>query len=838
MKNKVELLAPAGDFDAFKAAVENGADAVYAGGKLFNARQFASNFDEEQLEKAIDYAHVKGVKVFLTMNTLMSDRELDEALELAKEAYVAGIDGIIVQDLGFAGLLRSLYPDLKLHASTQMTIHNLDGVKMLENLGFKRVVLARELSVEEIKHICENTHLEVEVFVHGALCVCYSGQCLMSSIIGGRSGNRGKCAQPCRLPYEIMGDDQKLKQTDHKGYLLSPKDISGINLLPEIVKAGVSSLKIEGRMKSAEYVATVVRIYRKYLDQIEKSALYDTDRKYFVQSQDINDLTQIFNRGGFSEGYFKGKTGADMMSYEKPKNWGVYIGRVKDYNPQKGLVKVALEGEIAIGDGIEIWSGEGESPGTVVSEILLNNNKVKNAYKGQTVTITNIKGRVQKESRVYKTSSRELNERARQSFEKDNLRKVHLTGEIIIKGDKPVTIRVKDSEGNEAEVISEYIPEKAISRPLTVERVTEQLNKTGATPFAFDKTQVQLDESLSVPISVINDIRRRALERIEALRIEAYKRHVSKNIDEIKDGLLHFPGNSRIIKTDEIKVSLFFYKASENFSRDYTDADRIYLPFASMLSGNVRETAKFYEEKGCEVFVWLPSIIRGNYEKLIKSKIDEVASLGIHGFLVGNIGGMNYLKKFTGLKLLVDYSANVFNSFTMKELKDMGFDGCTLSPELNLKQISVLWCLQNYEMEVLVYGRIPLMVSEYCPVGSVLGGFGKNQKCSQACDRGVYRLKDRKGVEFPVICDKIDCRSTILNSNVLYVGDSMDEIRESGIDVIRLNISDEKPNEVARILKMHKDIAKNGLKQLEKYRDIVNGIQSKGFTKGHFYRGV
>lgn len=295
---KLELLAPCGDWEAFMAAVENGADAVYVGGKLFNARQYASNFDEEKIKEVIHYAHVRDVNVYQTMNILISDSEMREALKALERSYLAGIDGVIVQDIGLASLIRKLYPDLALHASTQMTVYNLQGVKLLEELGFKRVVLARELSLEEIQYITENTSLEVEVFVHGALCVCYSGQCLMSSIIGGRSGNRGKCAQPCRLPYQLLevGEGSGLPQRKaNRGYFMSPKDLCSVDILDKIIKSGVKSLKIEGRMKSAEYVATVVRIYRKYLDRLFEST---DSRNEGIVEKDMKDLLQIFNRGG------------------------------------------------------------------------------------------------------------------------------------------------------------------------------------------------------------------------------------------------------------------------------------------------------------------------------------------------------------------------------------------------------------------------------------------------------------------------------------------------------------------------------------------------------------
>ncbi|MCL6560488.1 MAG: U32 family peptidase, partial [Firmicutes bacterium] len=321
MDRKVELLAPAGDWEAFLAAVENGADAVYLGGKLFNARQFAGNFDAGQLKTALDYAHVRGVRVYLTMNTLIADSELRQAVEFAESAYIMGIDGIIVQDTGFAGVLRKLYPGLDLHASTQMTVYNLDGVRALECLGFKRVVLARELCLDEIRYITENSSIEIEVFAHGALCVCYSGQCLMSSLIGGRSGNRGRCAQPCRLEYELVGPDGRAVAAEGK-HLLSPRDLCLLGHLPRLAAAGVRALKIEGRMKSPEYVATVVRVYRQALDRF-----FAHPEDFAPTDEELRELAQIYNRG-FTPGFFLGDQGAAYQSYARPNNRGCPVGRV------------------------------------------------------------------------------------------------------------------------------------------------------------------------------------------------------------------------------------------------------------------------------------------------------------------------------------------------------------------------------------------------------------------------------------------------------------------------------------------------------------------------------
>lgn len=336
--NNVELLSPVGEWDSLVAAVQNGANAVYFGANEFNARMNSKNFDREMLKKAIEYAKLRNVKTNLTLNILIKNNEFEAAMNLVEYAYNCGIDAIIVQDLGLAKEIIRTFPDLDVHSSTQMTIYDLEGVQKIQELGFKRCVLARELSIEEIKNICSNTSLEIEVFIHGALCICYSGQCLMSSIIGGRSGNRGKCAGTCRLPYALLKDQNPID----KGYLLSSKDVCTLDILPELMKAGVKSFKIEGRMKSPEYVGIVTQTYRKYID------LANSNKPYIVEENDREKLMQIFNRGGFSTGYLKGKLGKEMIYKNKPNNMGVYLGKVLNYNKNKGYVKFKTEKDIAI----------------------------------------------------------------------------------------------------------------------------------------------------------------------------------------------------------------------------------------------------------------------------------------------------------------------------------------------------------------------------------------------------------------------------------------------------------------------------------------------------------
>ena len=407
----VELLSPVGNIEALYAAVQNGADAVYLGGKLFNARQYASNFGMEDLKTAVEYAHLRGVRVYVTVNILFSDKEIEEAVDYVKYLYEIDVDGLIVQDLGLSYLIKNVFPQFELHGSTQMTINNLQGVLFLERMGFKRVVLARELSINEIKYIKERSNIELEGFIHGALCVCYSGQCLMSSIIGGRSGNRGTCAQPCRMPYTLVDieNERTVFEKLEGKYILSPKDLNTIEDIDKIVDSGLKSLKIEGRMKKPEYVALVVSKYRKALDRgIDE-----------ITKEDKKELLEIFNRG-FTGGYILENFGREFISLDRPNNRGVYLGKVVKVDPK--YIYINLEDDLNIGDGIEFTKGKNEYVG-IMSNI--------SGEKGSTIKIDNLKG-IKNNSLVYKTSNRELLEKTRETFEENQNIKYPISMDVYI----------------------------------------------------------------------------------------------------------------------------------------------------------------------------------------------------------------------------------------------------------------------------------------------------------------------------------------------------------------------------------------------------------------------
>lgn len=853
MGNKIELLAPAGSGEALHAAVENGADAVYLGGKLFSARQLADNFDMDELKEELDYAHARGVHIYLTMNTLVPDDELKRALYFAADARKAGVDGIIVQDLGLAGALRRVMPDVPLHGSTQMTIYDMEGVRALEEMGFKRVVPARELSLREVSEIARNTALEIEIFVHGALCVCYSGQCLMSSVIGGRSGNRGRCAQPCRLPYRLTCKKGLHKKQHGARYLLSPKDMCALDYMDEIAASGVRSLKIEGRMKSPEYVATVVRIYRKYLDRaMEYGKTGD------ISEEDRHDLLQIFNRGGFSSGYLKGKAGSDMMCFDKPNNSGIYLGSVLSYDERSQNIIVRPEDNLSAGDGIEIWTGGSDSLGGVVTSIkkaenakarpqsyVITGESLKKACRGGLAAIGDFKGKILPGQKIYKTTDIELNKAARGSFTGKSARRAGVRGYAELRAGRPLLLKVEDPEGRAVSASGRILPEKAANRPLTEERLKEQLNKTGSTPFDFTELQIVLDAGLALPLSEINEVRRQALEDLLEKRAARYAG--LRGGDGVRERI------GQVLETAEAMlperrpaISLYFYRWDPSIPYADLGADRLYLPFTAAGTERFGDISAALREKGAEVFAWLPSVTRGGCERLMNKFFNagQESRGSLDGILAGNIGTIRRLKDMwqngggRAMRLAGDISLNLYNSLSVGEAAKMGLDSAALSIEMTLRQIRGLKAAFQTpsaypSIEAAVYGRLPLMISEHCPVGCVEGGFSAASPCGGSCAGGEYRLKDRMGVEFPVICDKLDCRSTILNSNVLFAPESVTDLKAAGVSIFRLYVWDEPAEAVRELTQLYRAAAEGRGGVLQNHGELIKKIKAGGFTRGY-----
>ncbi len=768
MNHEIELLAPCGTYEAFLAAIENGANAVYLGGKLFNARANASNFDLNELSEMVKYAHLRGVKIHVTLNTLLTNQELNDALSFAYDLYHIGIDAVIVQDLGLARLLHQYIPDLELHASTQMTIHNLEGVNELKKLGFKRVVLARELSFEEIKYICDNTDLDIEIFVHGALCISYSGQCLLSSMIGDRSGNRGKCAQPCRLPYSLLQNETEVG----KGYLLSPKDLSMLELLSSL--PNIKSLKIEGRMKSPEYVATTVHTYRKYLDLLKSS------ENISVSKEDLQNLAQIFNRGGFTSAYLQKKQSSSMMSYERPKNWGIYIGEVLSYDGKR-YIEVSHSEQIHIGDGIEIIGKENTFPSTIVSEIV----------HGK---IGRIHGDIHPGDKVYKTTDKELMKKARESFSRNSTRKTPISMHVMIQKNTPIKVILNDQI-----YTSTVIAEEALKKPISKEDVTKQFLKTGDSPFQVSTLEVTLDDQLFVPVSTLNEIRRNALSFLES-------NYLIKRPTLTKEKIT-FAKKQKILADHE--VSLFVYHISSKLTL-LKNVTSLYVPLKEVITQE-----DIFVNLPFRKYIVFPTITKANYEKIIKRNISHLASL-CDGFVLSNIGQLEYLEGIQ-TKIIANDTFNVCNDFTIQELKELGFSKVMVSPELTKDQINSLSA--DIPLEVMVYGKQVVMTSEHCPVGSIVGGFSSEKACSKPCMKGdSFYLKDRLGMKFRVLPDNIDCQSQIFNSKITSI-----ESKELNVDSILISILEEDPSEIANIIKVHLG---------------GNKLSGEDYTNGHMNRPV
>lgn len=800
----IDLLSPVGDFESLKAAVQNGANSVYFGSNLFSARAFASNFDDEQLKQAIEYAKLRGVKTNLTLNTLIKDSEFEQAIELAKKAYEYGIDAIIVQDLGLGTKLIELFPDLPIHSSTQMTVHNLNGALELENLGFKRVVLSRELSTNEIEYICKNSKIEIECFVHGALCISYSGQCLFSSMIGGRSGNRGKCAQPCRLHYELLENDKKIDS----GHLLSTRDLCGLDFIPFFIKAGVSCLKIEGRMKSAQYVAIVTKIYRKYID------LALSDEPYKVDEKDRKELMQVFNRGMSSSGHLDEEPNRKLVYKEKPNNMGLYLGIVQKYNKSKGYITLKLREKIEIGDTISI---QNETGSYTISELMENSKNITSTKVGQCVTIGRMKGNIKVGDKIYKMSSKQLSLLAKESYQKENI-KIPLNCKVTIKHNKPISIKVTTNsrfpiyKNLNINYELDYIPLEAKNRPLEDQTVVDQISKTTSTHYEFKNIKIDLDDNIFIPkLSILNELRRVSLEKVQEYALSKIRRNSLVNLGDIqnnKDLVLSdmrnfVKHNTRIVQSHSPKISVLLTDLNLEF--DYSqleNIDNLYIPLKYFTMRKYDEILTLLSHK-FDTYIYMPTIIKANYKNLFYANSEvAVKKYNIKGFVVSNISNILLLNElFTDLdkhfKIIANYTFNVFNTNTILELKKLGISKFTFSPELDKSAIDYLCDYRYLQKELIVYGKVPLINMNYCLLG-------ETDKCYPTCkakctSHNSYYLKDRLNMKFIVKPDNIQTVTTIYNSKITSISP-----KDFYIDFARIDILEESVDEINNIIKVVK----------------------------------
>ena len=693
----IELLSPAGSMDALRAAVQCGANAVYLGSGPFNARQNARNFSLDELPDAVRYCHVRGVAVHLTLNTLVADRELEEAGRTISAAVRAGVDAFIVQDLGIVSLLRQMAPEVPIHASTQMSIHSLEGVQQAAAMGISRVVLARELSREDIAYICRNSPIEIEVFVHGALCMCYSGQCYFSAVVGTRSGNRGQCAQPCRLAYGYGRYEEK--------YPLSLKDNCLIPWMRALEAMGVASVKIEGRMKRPEYVAIATRLYRAALDG------------QTVSAEDMKDLRDAFSRQGFTQGYYVGRTGPDMFG-----------------------------------------------------------------------------------TRQREAENRELMQAARASYENTEAPLVPVRFYAVISAGRGAMLAVQDDQGNICKTEGP-VPEPALNRALTPEGLAQRLSKTGGTPYSCLETKSAVEPGLTLSAAAINAMRREVLTHLTAIRGRQGDNRELNRFTAIKP----IPGPERtprltvgILNPDQLTPRLLSARP-----------ERLYVPL-SMLRRDTDWISRIPPQT--ELSVVLPRIIRNSETDQVRTALDLAYSLGIRRCLCGNLGHIS-LARSRGFTVSGDFGLNLFNSRAMHAVRSLGLESVTASFELTLPRIRDL--SKPLPTELIVYGRLPLMLTENCII--------KNRSGHCACHTGVTKLIDRRGEEFRVLPDQDTCRSVIYNGKKLWLLDKQAELRSLGLWAIRLQFTTENPHEVDTVL--------SGLRG-------GAAFDPGSCTRGLYYRGV
>lgn len=753
---KVELLAPVGKLENAYAAIENGADAIFVGGKLFNARQFAENFNDTELEEIIRYCKLRDVKVYITVNTLVKNEELEEMYNYLQYLAELKVDALIVQDLGVVRMIKKYFPTLTIHASTQMTAHSVQDVELLKAEGFERIVLARELNLKEIKEIKQKTGVEIETFVHGALCYSYSGQCLFSSFIGGRSGNRGRCAQPCRMQYSLHEKGIPIVENLH---LLSPKDICTLDLIPELIEAGIDSFKIEGRMKSPEYVASVVKEYRKYIDQ----ALEDSEQ-YSVAEEDLAELQSIFNRGGFSKGYYHQKAGRDMLTEKTPKNIGLKIGHVMDYNPKTKMVTIYTNKALNPGDGLEIWNTY-KHTGTGISKYYEANQKF-------TVPVAE---KAEKGSAVYLSKNHTLLKELKKTYEKSN-RKVAVSAKVVGRIGKPIsyTLKYKDLEVT----VTGEILDQAMNAPTQKENVIKQLSKLGTTSFKIQDFEIEWDEEIFVVISKLNDLRRKAVNLLE------------EKITAGSDDVLREKYKAVQFKNKSINSQYGALVNSIEQLQSCLEEDQIQTIYWEWHYNDemTQEALKMCQKQGKALYLALPYIMREPIWEKYKNKIAAWQETGIEGYLCRTYGQFNYLNK--GLKKLrLDYNLNVFNNEAVMYWVEKGAEVIGVSMELSKLELKEM----QGPLERIIYGHLPLMTTEQCILG--------NYKICNKTHTGnyAYTLKDRKESLWQLTTDCEACKMQILTEHPLLTLPGRD-LGQVPFAYYRLNFTKENGQETKEVL--------------------------------------
>lgn len=803
MKDRVEILAPAGSMECLKAAIAAGADAVYTGGALFGARAYAHNLTEEELLEAIDYVHLHGRRLYLTVNTLIKDREMEKQMyDYLLPYYRQGLDAVIVQDIGLFRFIRKHFPDLPIHASTQMTLTGVDGAKFLEKEGAQRIVTSRELSMAEVKKIADETELEIESFVHGALCYCYSGQCLFSSFIGGRSGNRGQCAQPCRLLY-------RTPEAKRPQYLLSLKDICTLELIPEMIESGIYSFKIEGRMKKPEYAAAVAFQYRKYADLYlkyyeecpaeEDPAAYAM-KKYRVREEDRQMLLDLYNRGGFHTGYYHTQNGREMISLNRPNHAGVPAVKVLAKKGRNVTAKALTD--LYPQDIIELPMRKGREKA--------DNYTCKDAVrKGMNVQIPVFADTPFKRDEIWmRTRNSTLIDTLREEFVNGKI-KERICGTFRLYPQEKATLTVKCRDA-EITVAGEKAQE-ALSQPMSRERIEKQLRKTGNTEFEFSFLKAEIGEKVFLPMQSLNELRREALETLEKVICEKYRRSGEvKDPEEDKTELSMeeeiLSGWTASVRTAEQMEVILEEEAIGRIYADCTMFPRIWEKDSYV------EWITIVHAAGKEIYLVMPYIFRERTRKQYEAAYNRIFGAGWDGILIANYESFAFLKEhgYTG-RIMTDYNLYEFNQESRKFWKEKGVFEFTAPVELTERELQDL---RVKDGEVIVYGYLPMMISAGCI-----------QKTTRGCLKksGQTTITDRYRNPFVVKNECDYCYNILYNYVPLYLGDRMEEVYQIGPGRIRLMFTTERQQEVRQILSAYFE-----------GKELPEGT----YTRGHWKRGI
>ena len=834
-----ELLAPAGDWECAKAAVENGADAIYFGLEKFNARMRAHNFTEADLPQLMEFLHRRGLKGYVTFNTLVFENEMAEAEQYARAIIAAGVDAAIVQDVGICRLIRQLSPDFPIHVSTQMTVTSLAGIEFARNLGCNLVVLARECAIKEIEsmQLAQPDSMPLEVFVHGALCVAYSGQCLTSEALGGRSANRGECAQACRMPYDLISDGRQVALGDRK-YLLSPQDLAGVELLPELARIGVASLKIEGRLKSPEYVANITRVYRGALDKLLAAGARparepgippsgtNAGEETAVADRVRYEMEMAFSRGLYT-GWFRGINNQQLVHGRFGKKRGVYVGEVAAI--RKDGICIALEGPLKPGDGVVFDAGKPEEPeeGGRVYEI-----KPANASHGELSVVgfgagdLNLK-RIQIGDKLWKTSDPDLERQLRQTFQRDTPRyRRPITVEVHGAAGKPLTVIARDKIGHTVKLNSAMPLVIAEKQPLDLGRLEKQLGRLGGTAFNLGKLESFLQGPVMLPLSELNRLRRDMVAELEVLRAQPLRWTLLTQAEPCAPAERAPDINRRVAQSPCLNVMVRSLPQLEAVL-DCT-SDTVYCDFED--PKKYRDAVKMFRASARavgprELFVAPPRIFKTGEEWTLK----QVRSCEADGYLIRNY---DHLQFFGADRKIGDYSLNIANGRAAEYFKkQFNLERVTASYDLNFAQLEALLRAAPPEwFEVTIHQHMPMFHMEHCLFCAFLSKGTDYTNCGRPCDKHDLKLRDRAGAQHPVKADA-GCRNTVFNALAQTGAEYVERMMALEVRYFRIEFVNETAEQVASTMQKYRLLLEGKLSGPQLWRDLKL-MNQLGVTRG------